>query len=142
MARYDTNDRWEDPFEPRQERRVAKRFAAPLQVKIAVHDSKLKCRLVCRGNVMNISRVGALVRTRHQVEPGMRISIAIPTKSTKDSVCLPKVFVGSADVIRVTAEGDGISVVALRFGTELAQNMEFALFTDALYGQFSPRVEV
>jgi len=30
----------------------------------------------------------------------------------------------------------------LRFGTELSQNMEFALFTDALQSQFSPRIEV
>jgi hypothetical protein len=142
MTRYDTNDRWEDPFEPRQERRVAKRFAAPLRVKISVHDPKLKCRLVCRGNVMNVSRVGVLVRTRHQVEPGMRISIGIPTKICKETVCLPKVFVGSAEVMRVIGEGDGVSVVALRFGTELSQNMEFALFTDALQSQFSPRIEV
>ena len=36
MTRYDTNDRWEDPFEPRQERRVAERFAGPLRVELTV----------------------------------------------------------------------------------------------------------
>jgi hypothetical protein len=44
--------------------------------------------------------------------------------------------------VRVQNDADDISVVALRFGTELAQNMEFALFTDALRTQFSTRVGV
>ena len=142
MVRYETNAKWDDPFEPRHEKRIAQRFAAPLRLKIAVHDPKLKCRLICRGNVTNLSRVGALVRTRHTVKPGMRVSVAIPTKLCEDHACLPRIFVGSAEVMRVASNSDQISVVALRFGTELSQNMEFALFTDALRNQFATRVEV
>ena len=142
MARYETNASWDDPFEPRREKRIAQRFAAPLRLKIAVHDAKMKCRLICRGNVVDVSRVGALVRTRHKVTPGMRVSVAIPTKLCEDNACLPRIFVGSAEVMRVQPDGDGISVVALRFGTELSQNMEFALFTDSLRSQFTTRVEV
>lgn len=142
MVRYETSTTWDDPFEPRKENRIAARFAAPLRLKLAVHDPKRKCRLVCHGNVVNMSRVGALVRTRHQVKPGMRISVAVPTKLCENTVCLPRVFVGSAEVMRVNYDREGISVVALRFGTELSQSMEFALFTDALKSQFSPGVEV
>lgn len=142
MARYETDVSWEDPFEPRRERRIARRFAAPMRIRIAVHDSKKKCRLICHGNVINVSRAGILVRTKHQVIPGMRVSIAISTKQCEDSVCLPRMFVGSAEVMRVAHDYEDISVVALRFGTELAQNMEFALFTDALQSKTSSHVRV
>jgi len=140
--RYETDAKWEDPFEPRQEKRIARRFSVPMRIKIAVHDSKKKCRLVCHGNVINLSRAGVLVRTKHQLTPGMRVAVAISTKSYKESVCLPRIFVGSAEVMRVAHDYEDISVVALRFGTELAQNMEFALFTEALQNQHSSHIGV
>ena len=113
-----------------------------MQVKIAVQDPKLKCRLICRGNVVNLSRVGLLVRTKHDVTPGMRVSVGISTKLCEDASCLPRVFVGSAEIMRVARDYEDISVVAMRFGTELAQNMEFALFTDALQNQLDSHIEV
>lgn len=142
MARYETDVSWEDPFEPRQERRIARRFTVPMRIKIAVHPPKRKSRLICHGNVVNLSRAGVLVRTKHQVKPGMRVAVAISTKPCDNTVCLPRVFVGSAEVMRVAQDYGDISVVALRFGTELAQNMEFAVFTDALQNQFSSHTRV
>ncbi len=108
-----------------------------MKIKIAVHDPKQKCRLVCRGNVLNMCRGGVLVRTKHEVTSGMRVSVAISTKLCDDNAHLPRTFVGSAEVMRVAHEYEDISVVALRFGTELSQNMEFAVFTDTLRNQLS-----
>ena len=105
MTRYDTNDWWKTRLNPG--RSVGWRSGLrPLRVKIPVHDPKLKCRLVCRGNVMNVSRVGVLVRTRHQVEPNAHLDRDPDQDLQRDRVP-PKVFVGSAEVMRVIGEGDG-----------------------------------
>lgn len=133
MSGYDTSARWDDPYDRPVERRVARRFPVPMELKIGVNDSDQGVKLVGPGLVMDISRVGASVRTKHRLRVAQRVGVAIPTELCREIVFLPKRFVGSAEVVRLDDAGNGVSKAALRFGSEFSQNMEFALFMDSLH---------
>ena len=133
MARYDTDVKWDDPFEHRAERRVAPRFSVPMRIKIGVDNLQKNARLVGPGQIVDISRTGARVHTRHRLKPSQRVSVCISTKlCERDAACLPAEFTGSAEALRVQDAAGGVTQVALRFGSEFSQNMEFDMFMDSL----------
>ena len=135
MIHYDTNAEWDDPFEHKDDRRKVSRFEFPMRIKIAVQDPEHKCRLIGHGNVINLSRSGLLVKTKHYVEPNSVVSIAISSKYCENSVFLPKLFLGTARVVRAEPRDHGISIVALAFGPEFEENIDFDVFIDSLLHQ-------
>jgi len=132
VPRYDVNAAWEDPYEPRGERRQSDRFAFKFKVMISVADPQGDGRIVGPGRVMNVSQSGLCVATKHEVRPGDQVMLALPTKMCPDTVCLPKRFVGSAQVIRVENVKKDVNVVGMRLGDEFADNFEFTVFVDTL----------
>lgn len=132
MVRYDINAVWDDPFEERREQRKASRFSIRMAAGIAVRDVASQRSLRGRGLVRNMSYTGIRVTTKHRLRRGQEVTLAVPTKHCHGRMCLPKAFVGAAEVVRVEPGKEGCSDVALRFGESFLQDMEFAVFVDSL----------
>lgn len=137
MARYDTNAVWSDPFEPKPEnRRVAERFRFRLKTAIKAEDKAVKEGppriLVGPGIIRNLSVTGAWLITKHQLTPGQRIVIAIPTKRFAVAEYLPAMFIGPAEVVRTKPDTENRIWAGVRFGDPLTQNMEFVTFIQGL----------
>jgi PilZ domain len=135
MPRYDTDVAWEDPSEKRDERRTTGRFDATMKLKILAETPEQDARMVGPGLSLNLSHSGALVVTKHKLEPRQRVTLSIPTQASMEDGCLPKAFVGQANVVRVQPGPEGCSTVAMRFGRKLYQNMEFVVFMESLQHQ-------
>ena len=134
MARYDTNAAWSDPFEPKPDnKRVAERFKFRLKLSIKAQRDTPPRILVGPGIVRNLSISGAWLVTKHQLEPGQRIVVAIPTKRFAVAEYLPAMFIGPAEVARVKPDTENRLWAGVRFGDALTQNMEFATFIQGLY---------
>lgn len=132
MRSYTVDTAWEDPYDHHEERRVAPRFNYKLRLSLTADDPKRKSRVVGPAIVRNMSMTGMMLVTKHELHPFQRVRVEIPTSGCADSMCLPEMFEGTAEVVRTHALEDGKSNVALRFGDDLAQNMEFAVFIDLL----------
>lgn len=132
MARYNVNTVWDDPFERQREQRSAMRFELRIAVTLALDDPVTRRRLAGPGRVRNISQSGLLFVANHPVEAVHRIALAIPTEFCPEDLCLPKRFSGPAEVVRSKRLSNGLYEVAARFSDSFTQNMEFALFIDAL----------
>lgn len=129
---YSLDTSWVDPFEPRVENRSSDRFPFSLKVSIAVEDPTQKGQLIGPGIIRDISQSGVSLITKHQLTPRQRVTVALPTEGCHEDMCLPKAFIGRAEVCR-TEPGDGSkSTVALRFGDSLCHNIEFVIFLDYL----------
>lgn len=134
MARYDTNAAWSDPFEPKPNQRQSERFKFRLKLSIkAQGDTNPPRILVGPGIVRNLSIGGAWLITKHQLTPGQRITIAVPTKRFAVAEYLPAMFIGPAEVVRTKPDTEGRIWAGVRFGDTLTQNMEFAAFIQGLY---------
>ena len=132
MRGYATDAAWDDPFEHVDERRRAPRIKCRFKLNIAADDPGHTHRVVGPGLVRDISLTGMLLVTKHSLEPDQSVQLEVPTMGCVDSMCLPAVFEGTAQVIRAKDLDGGKQDVALRFGEDLFQNMEFAIFIDAL----------
>jgi hypothetical protein len=132
MVRYDTNAEWDDPFDEHRDNRKSPRFDIRMAASIAVRDVSSQQSLRGRGLVRNMSYTGIRLATKHHLYRGQEVTLAVSTKHCPDSVCLPRTFVGPAEVVRVEQGRGGCSEVALRFGEPFLQNMEFAVFVDSL----------
>lgn len=130
--RYDVNARWDDPWERREEHRTAARCRADLRIKLTVEDKHLRGVLTGPGLVNNVSLTGACVLTKHRVTPGQIVMADMPADCCPEHMGLPKAFVGPVEVVRVQAVDERKSLVGLRFGEPLSQNIEFAVFIDYL----------
>ncbi len=135
MARYDTNAVWSDPYGPKKaDQRVATRFKFRLKLSIKAQVDESPTRiLIGPGIVRDLSISGAWLITKHKLEPGKRIVIAIPTKRFAVAEYLPAMFIGPAEVVRTKPDADNRLWAAVRFGDSLTQNMEFATFIQGLY---------
>lgn len=132
MRGYAIDKVWDDPYEHLQERREAPRFDYKFRMAITAADLEQKRRVVGPGIVRNISLTGVLLVTKHSLNPNQRVLLEVPTGGCADTMCLPAAFAGTARVIRAHDLDGGKQNVAMRFGEELFQNMEFAIFIDAL----------
>ncbi|MFA6240217.1 MAG: PilZ domain-containing protein [Candidatus Hydrogenedentales bacterium] len=132
MSRYNVDAVWDDPFDHPVNRRVAPRYDMKLKLSIMVEGQDRKERLVGPGVARNISSTGILLRTKHQLQPGQRVMVAIPTEQTPAGTVLPATFVGNATVVRVEVEDGSIMRAALRFGETLLQNIEFSMYMNHL----------
>ena len=68
--------------------------------------------------------------TTHVLEPGQQVMIQIPTESCASGLCLPEMFEGTAEVVRVHPDKKNRMVAAFRLGDAFIGNMEFAMFVD------------
>ena len=132
MAKYDVNAAWDDPYDHIEDRRSAERFDFRIKLSIAVERQGERSRLVGPGIVRNISLTGASFITKHKLEPGQRIAVAIPTKRYKVAECLPTAFMGTAEVVRVEPRKDSTIRASIRFGEAFTQNMDFSVFIRSL----------
>ncbi|MBX7259674.1 MAG: PilZ domain-containing protein [Candidatus Hydrogenedentes bacterium] len=132
MSRYNVDAVWDDPFEHPVNRRVAPRYDSKIKLSIMVEDEDRKNRLIGPGIARNISSTGILLRTKHQLKPGQRVMVSIPTSQIQSEAVLPESFVGNATVVRVEAEDGSIMKAALRFGEALLQNFEFSMYMNQL----------
>lgn len=132
MRGYALDKTWDDPFEHLDERRRASRYNYRFRLSIAAENALDMRRVVGPGIVRNISLSGVLLVTKHTLSPEQRVLLEVPTGTCADTLCLPNVFEGTAQVIRSSELDGGKRDVAMRFGEDLSQNMEFAIFIDAL----------
>ncbi len=132
MKGYAVDESWDDPFEHREERRVAPRFGVRFRLSITAEDPFNCRRIVGPAIVLNLSQLGALVRTKHILSAFQRVSLVVPTADCGDGAMLPETFDGTAVVLRSQPRDRDVFDVALRFGDDLAQNMEFVMFVDLL----------
>jgi hypothetical protein len=132
MPHYNVNAKWDDPYDHPDDRRDADRFDFRIKMSIAVGIEGSRSRLVGPGIVRNISLSGACLVTKHKLEEGQRITVAIPTKRYPVADCLPAYFMGTADVVRVETRDDATIRAAIKFGDAFAQNMDFSVFIRSL----------
>lgn len=132
MPRYDVNAEWVDPFEPPPQRRSAERFRFRIKLSITVESEGGKARLIGPGIVKDLSLMGAYLVTKHDLSPGQRITVAVPTQHYPVGKILPAYFVGPAEVVRVEPDKENRIKAAIKFGEALTQNMDFAVFVNSL----------
>lgn len=134
---YDTDAPWDDPYEPKPERRETQRFRTQLKVNIAVDTEAKHKRLVGPGLVENLSVDGAYVLTKHVLEVNQSVTIAVPTSICPSEMGMPRAFVGSAVVTRVEAHEDRKSHVGLQLSEAFSTNMDFAILVDYIQSHTS-----
>ena len=132
MAFYDVDKEWDDPFEHPGERRSSERLRVPIRVQITADAPDGKRRGRGPGIVEDISLTGTLVATKHDLRPGQRITVKVPTEPFREGLCVPDEFAGSAEVTRVRPGEGRVRYVGIRFGGEFATSIEFAMFYDQL----------
>lgn len=132
MPKYNVDAAWDDPYDHKEDRRQDDRFDFRIKLSIEVEHQGQKSRLVGPGIVRNLSPSGAWFVTKHHLEPGQRVTVAIPTKRFAVAECLPAYFMGSAEVVRVEPRDESTIRAAIRFGESLTQNMDFAMFIQSL----------
>ncbi|GMW03969.1 MAG: hypothetical protein AMXMBFR84_51030 [Candidatus Hydrogenedentota bacterium] len=132
MPRYNVNQAWVDPYDTPANRREADRFPVRAKLSMTVENQSIRQTLVGPGIIENLSRTGVLVKTRHKLRAGQRISIAFPTARFRGDIVFPEAFMGTAEVVRSTPLGDGVVSAALSFGDAFTNNMEFVLFVEFL----------
>jgi PilZ domain len=132
MAFYDVDRAWDDPFDHQNERRGAARCRVPIRMEISADAPDGKRRGHGPGIVEDISLTGACVATKHELKPGQRIEVTVPTETFREGLCVPDEFEGTAEVTRVRVGEGRVHHVGIRFGGELAESIEFAMFHDQL----------
>lgn len=129
---YNIDAEWDDPFERQAEQRASGRCRAAFKLTITADDERLKGRLVGPGLVKNMSLTGAFLVTKHRLEPGQRVTVAISTDFCPDHMGLPGAFIGPAEVVRLEPSQGRTVLVGLQFGEVFSENMDFAVFQDYL----------
>ncbi|PCJ56186.1 MAG: hypothetical protein COA73_12720 [Candidatus Hydrogenedentota bacterium] len=131
-VQYDTDAKWDDPFDKPEERRNAQRHPESFRIKLGVQLKEHPKPLVGPGVVQDISISGLRCRTKHNVQVGQILKVSIPTKEFPDTIGLPIGFVGDAHVVRTFADDPGVNQICIHFDEELATDMNFAHFIDQL----------
>ncbi len=129
---YDVNAEWDDPFERTSERRATSRYKSRFEISLSVDDPE-KGHLVGPALARDISVHGAKVITKHKLEAGQSVTVAIPTDICPASMGLPKAFMGTGEVLRAEAVDGSKMLAAISFGDSFSGNMEFAVFVEYLY---------
>jgi len=138
VPRYEVNASWDDPYERLKNRRRAVRARACLPVRVEAHNGGER-RLIGTGLSENLSYNGMALLTRYPLALSEKVWVSIPTDAYTHDLFLPAEFEGEGEVVRVETTGEGQHRVALRFGSQFTENMEFAVFAEALLtGSFSP----
>lgn len=77
-----------------------------------------------------MSLSGIRLRTKHDLEVGQLVDLAIPTKGCPEDFALPKAFLGKARVARIEPDEDDINLAALSVDRELMDDMSYAVFVE------------
>jgi PilZ domain-containing protein len=132
MTLFQGNAAWVDPYGPTTERRATVRVAWHAKVDRDVAAPEMKGHFVGPGIVQDISERGILVTTKHKLQPGQVVQVAIPVNTGFEQTLLPERFAGAATVLRVRRTSQGVDTVALRFGEPLINDLEFAGYIQQL----------
>ncbi len=114
------------------ERREAERFQTTLKISVSIDKGERGGLLVCPATVHDISRMGALVETKHRLSGNQHVTVAFPTVRCPEGMQWPQAFVGPAMVMRVEPRGNGTFRAGIRFDESLHQNMDFVMFMEFL----------
>lgn len=131
-SHYDIQAQWYDPFDKPEEKRRSPRFPIVLKLRIAAPDAERKGQMVGPGLSRDLSQAGVRVITKHRLRPRQTVKVAMSTELCSDSMCLPDVFRGTAQVVRVEPKDSKCAEVSLSFENSLIDNIEFAVFVDSL----------
>lgn len=123
-----------------EEKRRAERYSFSCSMSLGSCPGKDSLHRFGPALSQNFSVSGALVTTNHVFKPGERVEIAIPTRHCPASLDLPEELQGVAEVQRVEGEGEESRRVALRFGEEMQQSLEFSLFMAYMAGRSAPNL--
>ena len=132
-SKYNINATWDDPFERHADRRENDRCVESFKIKIGLRVPGHEKLLAGTGIVKNISQRGMLCRTKHKLSIDQEVQLSIPTKEYSQEKNFPIKFLGSARVSRLEVLNGGVSEVALVFGGDLAEDMSFSIFIEALH---------
>ena len=132
---YNLDIPWVDPSEPSDagratERRQYPRRAVDYRLHIAAHRGPGEKPLVAKGEVLDVSVGGMCIKTRHHLEVGQVVDLAIPTRGCPDEFVLPKAFLGKARVSRVEALNETVLRAALAVEQDLLDDMAYAVFVE------------
>jgi hypothetical protein len=131
-VKYDIDAEWDDPYERARERRKTPRCTTSFMMKIAVRTSESASPLVGPARIQDVSTTGVRCLTKHKLAPGENVQVAVPTGEFPDLRGLPKAFVGTARVVRSQRVDDAHSMLSMKFGPEIAEDMDFSVFWDHL----------
>ena len=130
--KYNVDAEWDDPFEHLKDRRASTRCTEEFKIKIAVQVANHSEPLVGQAMVQNISLCGLFCRTKHHLTVDQKVQLAIYTEDYPTDQPLPRKFIGTAKVIRLKVLEDDLQEVGLKFGNDLAEDMNFTLFIENL----------
>lgn len=131
-SKYDLNTPWDDPYDRKENRRVNERCTERLKIKIGVQVENHKSLLVGEAIVQNISQGGLLCRTKQRLTEGQEVHLAISTRDYSEGNNFPLKYIGVAKVSRAQViEGDVVEA-GLNFGSDLSEDMSFALFIETM----------
>jgi len=130
--RYDIDAQWDDPFEPRSEKRGATRVPGDLGIKIGVMLANHGVPLVGPGKLKDMSSTGLLCHTKHRLSPGQMAMLRIPTKTLASDLGLPKYLFGNARVVRTEAIAGDLSATAFHFADDFASDITLDIFVTHL----------
>ena len=131
-SKYNITAEWDDPFDRQGDRRKKERCVENFKIKIGLRVPGHEKLLAGTGIVQNISQNGMLCRTKHKLSVGQEVHLSISTREYSQEKNFPIKFIGTARVSRLEPIDAGISEVALIFGTDLSEDMSFAIFIEAL----------
>ncbi len=123
------------PGAPPAERRGSTRFEPETPVRLALPVPNRTGLLVGRSRALNMSASGMLVASELPLELGRRVRVEIPTQDFPFDVFMPEQFVGDAEVVRIEQDNGIRALAALRFGPQLATDMEFTVFCSFMQNQ-------
>ena len=137
---YDINAEWYDPFESKEERRSAARVAAELQAEITVRATEKRGRMIGPALGEDISLTGMRTVTKHQLIPGQSVKLRIATDGIEVPEVMAREFETECQVLRVRPLGRRHNQVVLRFSVSLTNDMDFALFVQAMHSRSAERL--
>ena len=131
-SKYDIDAEWDDPFERKGERRFAERCPERFVIKIGVKVPEHEKILAGSGLIQNVSQLGMLCRTKHQLRAGQEVQLSIPTEDYSAGNSFPLQFLGTAQVSRLKPLEGSVVEAAFIFGSDLSEDMSFSLYIEAL----------
>lgn len=138
--RYDIDAEWDDPFDSKEERRATARVEAELRAQITVRATDKRGRMVGPAMGEDISISGMRTVTKHQLAPGQTVKLRIDTDGIDVPEVIAREFEGECRVLRVQRIGRRHNRVVLQFSDALSNDMDFALFVQAMQTQSARRL--
>ena len=129
---YDTHAAWDDPTERPPERRHAMRARTHLAVKLAIQLTDNPQPLVGQGIADNLSVGGMYCRSKHTIQAGQPVELYINLRDCPRSMGLPRSLMGTGYIVWVKPEGEKVLGTAIRFDSDLADDINLAIFVDYL----------